>query len=446
MIIKLSEKQYKWLNEAKDIIINEDVYVNGIKGKKANLTYSKRQSTNRTVNKGNLKSSDMLDTSKMDQNNNDTFIVPLKGGINSYNITSIKGTEVMHYFKNKINHKKTQMQIDVNGQKSDFELFMEDPEWNEFLNTFINKVSNVVNSAINNFDNKEKFTEVSIYPVPSSSQFNPFMCKMIAGKAQISGLNTREITSSIFKKDLTDLQKDTDFINKNKEYYSSRMYKGGYSDVTHEQWLDDTIRKYNNTTSAQDETLINNYNQCINRVITSYRNKTNPQTLAANYQQLVNAKQEIRNKLKKNKWENAFSQIRYAKGPSIEKRSQAIWDLITPILGKTYMSKNQIPIVEIRPENFQIKNLTNDTRMGLKNYFKAQDGIADEVKRIQNTIFVIFDDNISGGATLSDICYQCKKLGINYLVPITFGEMRTKYNNGMIQVNKPSKEGRFKNY
>lgn len=109
-------------------------------------------------------------------------------------------------------------------------------------------------------------------------------------------------------------------------------------------------------------------------------------------------------------------------------------------------NENCIDIVEIRPENFQIKNLTNDTRMGLKNYFKLQDVADDEIKRIQNTVFVIFDDNISGGATLSDICYQCKKIGINYLVPITFGEMRTKYSQGRLQVNKPSKNGRFENY
>lgn len=185
----------------------------------------------------------------------------------------------------------------------------------------------------------------------------------------------------------------------------------------------------------------------VNRVLTSYRNKTNVQTLANNYQQLVNAYKAIRQKLGKNKWENAFSQIKYAKGPSIEKRSNNIWELVTPILGKTFMSKqNKIDIVEIRPENFQIKKLTNDTRMGLKNYFKLQDVADEEIKRIQNTVFVIFDDNVSGGATLSDICYQCRKIGINYIVPITFGEMRVKYTQGMLQVNKPSKNGRFQNY
>ena len=89
--------------------------------------------------------------------------------------------------------------------------------------------------------------------------------------------------------------------------------------------------------------------------------------------------------------------------------------------------------------NFQIKNLSNDIRMGLKNYFKAQDGIEDELARIEGTVFVIFDDNISGGATLSDICYQAKKLGIKYIIPITFGEMRVKYNQGVMAINAPDK-------
>ena len=442
MNIKITVSQYILLERK----IDEDVYVNGINGKKANLTYTKRQNTNMTKNRGNMKSSDMLDTGKMDQNNNDTFIVPLKGGINSYNITSIKGVDVMHYFKNKISNKKTETELTVNGVKNEYQLIMQDSEFHNFLNVFIQKVGNVVNYAVGNFQNKEGFTDVSIYPVPSSSNFNTFMCKAIAGKVKISGLNTRQITTEIFKKDLSDLQKDIPFINKNKEYYSGRMYKGGNNDMSHEEYLDDTIRKFNNTTAAQNQTLIDNYNMWVNRVITSYRQKVAPETLAKNYNELVKAEQEIRQRLNKSKWDNAFNKLKYAKGPSVEKRSEAIWNIVTPILGKQYMTKHKIDIVEIEKKNFQIKNLSNDIRMGLKNYFKAQNNIEDEIKQLQNTIFVIFDDNISGGATLSDICYQCKKLGINYLVPITFGEMRTKYSQGMLQINKPSKNGKFENY
>ncbi len=73
----------------------------------------------------------------------------------------------------------------------------------------------------------------------------------------------------------------------------------------------------------------------------------------------------------------------------------------------------------------------------MRNYFKPKDNIEEELKKINGTVFVIFDDNISGGATLSDICYQAKQLGIKYIIPITFGQMREKYAIGRLSVNKP---------
>ena len=103
---------------------------------------------------------------------------------------------------------------------------------------------------------------------------------------------------------------------------------------------------------------------------------------------------------------------------------------------------------KLQAEDFQIKNLSNDVRMGMKNYFALNSELAkEEMEKIKGTIFVIFDDNISGGATLSDICMQAKQLGIEYIIPITFGEMQMKYNLGIgNQINKPSKSGRFENY
>ena len=434
------------INEEQLQKLNEDVFVSGLKRKKAKLSYNKRQNTNRTRNMGNYSSSDMLDTGKMDQNNADTFIVPLKGGINSYNITSIKGTEVMHYFKNKFSKKTTNINIEVNGEKSEYELMMEDSEFREFRDTFVSKVSNVVNYVSKEIASKDKnfkgFKGVSIYPVPSSSNFNVEMAKILQDfNIGISGLPCRKIDTSLFKKDLSDLQKDTDFINKNKEYFNGRYYQQGGDDKTHIDVMNDNIRKFKNVTAAQEQSLIDNYNKCINKVILSYRNKVSPKRLALNYSNLVDAKEAIRQKLGKARWKNAFSQIKYAKGPSVESRTQEIWNIVTPILGKSFMSqeKNRVDIVEIRPENFQIKNFTNDVRMGLKNFYKAQEGIEDELARIEGTVFVIFDDNVSGGATLSDICYQASKLGIKYIVPITFGQMRTKYSVGTMKINAPEK-------
>jgi hypothetical protein len=58
----------------------EDVYMNNIdtKNKKVGLTYNKNRGVR---NKGNLNSFDMLKTDKMDTNDDDTYEVPLKGGI-----------------------------------------------------------------------------------------------------------------------------------------------------------------------------------------------------------------------------------------------------------------------------------------------------------------------------------------------------------------------------
>lgn len=432
--IHISEEQFQRLNE--------DVFVSGLKHKKAKLSYDKRQSSGRTRNVGNYNSSDMLNTGKMDQNNADTFVVPLKGGINSYNITSIKGTEVMHYFKNKFSNKTTSINIEVNGEKSEYELMMEDSEFQEFLKTFCSKVSNVVNYVSKEIASKDKnfkgFKGVSIYPVPSSSNFNVEMSTILQRfNIGISGLPCRKIDTRLFEKDLSDLQKDQDFINKNKEYYNSRYYQNGGYDKSHLDVVDDSLRKFRNTTAAQDEALINNYNMWVKRVITSYRAKVSPQKIAQNYDNLVKAKADIRKKLGKNIWEKVFSAIKYAKGPSVDERTKNIQNIVSSVFGKTYISENPIDVVEISPKKFQIKNLSNDVRMGLKNYFKAQDDIEDELERIEGTVFVIFDDNISGGATLSDICYQAKKIGIKYIVPITFGQMRTKYSVGTMKINAP---------
>ena len=427
-----------YINEEQLQRLNEDVYVSGLKRKKAKLSYDKRQNADRVRNMGNYNSSDMLNTGKMDQNNADTFIVPLKGGINSYNITSIKGTEVMHYFKNKT----TNINIEVNGEKSEYELMMEDSEFREFLETFCFKVSNVVNHVSKEIASKDKnfkgFKGVSIYPVPSSSRFNTEMAAILQKfNIGISGLPCRKIDTRLFEKDLSDLQKDQDFINKNKEYFNGRYFQNGEDDKTHLDVMNDTIRKFKNVTAAQDQTLIDEYNMWVNRVITSYRTKVSPQKLAQNYDNLVKARAAIRAKLGKGRWDNAFNKIKYAKGPSVDERTANIQSIVASVMGKTYISKNNIDIVEISPQNFQIKNFTDDVRMGLQNFFKAQGGIEEELARIEGTVFVIFDDNVSGGATLSDICYQASKLGIKYIVPITFGQMRTKYSVGTMKINAP---------
>ena len=73
----------------------------------------------------------MLKTDKMEKNNGDTYEVPLKGGIMSYNITSIKGVDVMHYFKNYFDKKATKTKI--NGEENIvFHAYDKDAEYGGF--------------------------------------------------------------------------------------------------------------------------------------------------------------------------------------------------------------------------------------------------------------------------------------------------------------------------
>ena len=136
--------------------------------------------------------------------------------------------------------------------------------------------------------------------------------------------------------------------------------------------------------------------------------------------------------------------LKYSKGPSIEKRSGEIYSLLKKegyLQGMPKPNENN-PYSQVcrwEPVNFQIKNLGNDVRMALKNYFTPNDDnemVNNEVNNIKNNIVVIFDDNVSGGATLSDICLQLQNLGVEYIVPITFGKMRESWNVGTMTINK----------
>ena len=119
-------------NDIKDII-NEVVYADrnkiNDKNKTIGLTYSKEK---RALSNANT--ADKLGTNEMDQDNANTIEVPLKGGFISYNITDIKGTEIMHYFKKKWASRQ-KVYIDVkkqDGNKDKYELQMDNNE-NELL-------------------------------------------------------------------------------------------------------------------------------------------------------------------------------------------------------------------------------------------------------------------------------------------------------------------------
>lgn len=138
-----------------------------------------------------------------------------------------------------------------------------------------------------------------------------------------------------------------------------------------------------------------------------------------------------------------YTTLKGTKSQVEARNTEEVWSIVKPYFRGSGIKS--IPIHRLQPQDFQIKTFTNDVRMGMKNYFSSNaDIVKQEMEKIKGTVFVIFDDNISGGATLSDICSQAKNLGIEYIIPITFGEMKTKYSLGRgRQVNMPSK-GQFK--
>ena len=458
--IIISESQHK--------ILLEDVYINGINNKKkqANLTYSKNN-----YSKGNLSPNDKLRTDKMNINNGDTYEVPLKGGIISYNITSIKGKEVMHYFKRNLGKSggKTEVAFkNEEGEKEFYELVMENSEFQQFLKDFEQKVGAVVNSKISDFktEDGEQPTELSIYPVPSSSNFNITMGKILSVTG-FEGMNVSLINSNILKKDTSKLMKDLDFIEKNKEYYNSPYGKTSDKDGTrelpysHQDQLDTDLNKL--IAHSNINKYIDELNRLGTKLIQTYnaRNKQNitPRQIerigdlygkyALTYEQLVNSatyKSTIENKYKTRMANKLIKAIKYSKGPSIEGRTIGIYNIARQSQSfKAYDIQTQTPLDVCQWEtiNFEIKKFGNDTRMGLMNYYQKNNNADDaemveqEIEKARNTVVVVFDDNVSGGATLSDICLQLKKLGINNIIPITFGEMSQQWRVGMTDVYKP---------
>lgn len=466
--VKISESAYQYY-------INEDVFINGISNNKnkniANLTYKRNNNGSIARNRGNMTSLDMLKTNLMDNNSGQTtYEVKLKGGITSYNITDINGTEVMHYFKRKFSNEETRIKLG----DTEYDLEMQDTEFRNFMAQFLNKVNSVVEYRARQFMENNKgltFSNIYIYPVPSSSNFNNEMVKRIVkNNHTIDNLPVSAISSSILKKDTSNLEKDTDFIDKNRDYYNSERWQTGGNGGSHMQAVDNDLNRLSRLESVKAEidkanefTKIENRKQTgsllsqLNYVSARLNNpeKYGAPTLKSIkklYDLYIEYQEAVKNITKAGEYYDTIAQkyhkphlkkvaeaIKYSKGPSIEGRTQRILQIL-----KEYNMTNGLPVKPYdicmwQPANFQIKKLGNDSRMALKNYFSINNDSSEaELKNTDNSIVVIFDDNISGGATLSDICYQLQKIGVKYMIPITFGKMRTSYSQGIGQViNKP---------
>ena len=425
-------------------VLNELVYVNGINGKKATLNYD---NSDAKIHDDNLFKSDYVKTDKMDKNNDDTYEVPLKGGLMSYNITSILGVKVMHYFKKYFQHEKEM--IDINGQ--DYELTMLDQEFKRFMNQFKKKIWTVISKKIEEYKKEDGFEPVgiSLYPVKSSSNFNEKMVEVLSG-TDLNGLPIQTINVGLFQKDLRNLERDEEFIEKNKELYGREMYVGTTTKSlsgTIDQQVTKEVQKQKHIKELQK--YINIANDCLDYCVSLFNiqyktalkvgRNTEPiiQRMANAYKIYCDGVDWVdthlrygANRLRGSK--DVYNVLKFAKPIATEKRSKEIWELVKPYLedkvsdvkaGKKYSYINMQPL---EPAYFQIKNLVDPIRMGMKGYFSPSDDeemFQKEVEKTKGTVFIIFDDNIGGGATLSDICMQAKEAGIEHIIPITFGSL-----------------------
>ena len=461
------EIQKKKLEESK---LNESAYIDRIKGKKAMIHYEKNGDNGTDRAKGNLLSGEKLKTDLMDKSNNDTYKVQLKGGLMSYNITSIKGEYVMQYFKHYFDSQKAEAEI--GGKK--YEMDMEANEFNDFMNQFKRKIEIVVEDYMKDLRMRPdtEFRAISIYPIKSSSNFNVKMAQELS-KLQVCGMQIQAIDTNILTKDLNNLQIDSDFVRMNQGFYDSPRSKRETSVMN---FLQNDINRSTNIQKAQQTVnLVNLQTKKILNCIQNLKYAKNKEIaidrIAEHYKLYADyIKQIIRDAHYHNEITDEDSKvtlykiikpIKYSKGPSIENRTIKIIEMIktrlwgerSKIDGEPYL-KNPYEICEWRPSPFEIKKISNGERMGLRNIYRFDDDphttspetikhVQEELERIKGTLFIVFDDNISGGSTLSDVCYQFMQKGIEkrYMLPITFGQMSESWTLGRIPLFKP--EGGF---
>lgn len=447
-----------------DEFLTEDAYINGLdkKNKRVNLTYTTQRFKR---GQSDFRKGDYVKTDKMDSLGGDTYEVPLKGGITSYNITSINGSLVMKYFKHFFDSQKTTVGVkNSRGNEEMYELEMKKSEYDDFMSQFISKVGSVINYACSEFKSKssfDQFPEIALYPVPSSSGFNLKMGQELARR--IPGVTL--IDSGLFKKNLEQLKKDSQFISQNQEYYNKRAIVQGSSDMrTGEMMVDDELLRLQAVNKAQSyverlrgigKELIGlwhareqykkggSYEDRLTRLYSDYYNT---------YAALISASSYTtkRGKAQKAELGKVATLIKYSKPKRVEIRSEDIWNTVGPQLrGKKAdngLPFKQIPVGEWSVVPYQIKNAYDPVRMGLMGYFsKDEEVFRKEAEKIKNSVLVVFDDNVSGGATLSDICYQAKQLGAKFIIPITFGKMSKKFSAGLgkIKLLEPDKRGKY---
>ena len=83
-----------------------------------------------------------------------------------------------------------------------------------------------------------------------------------------------------------------------------------------------------------------------------------------------------------------------------------------------------------RAKNFEIKSIEDKRRRSLEGLFEINPKLNGIQQNLKGKHIVIFDDNISSGATLDDICLELQKYGVASILPITLAIIpKTSYGN-----------------
>lgn len=83
-----------------------------------------------------------------------------------------------------------------------------------------------------------------------------------------------------------------------------------------------------------------------------------------------------------------------------------------------------------RAKNFEIKSIEDKKRRSIEGLFEINPNLKGIQQHLKGKHIIVFDDNISSGATLDDICLELGKYGVESILPITLAIIpKTVYGN-----------------
>ena len=108
---------------------------------------------------------------------------------------------------------------------------------------------------------------------------------------------------------------------------------------------------------------------------------------------------------------------------------KAIEELIK-VMRKGRKGRDKTKDANGRAKNFEIKSIEDRRRRSIEGLFEINPKLNGIQQYLKGKHIVIFDDNISSGSTLDDICLELQKYGVASILPITLAIIpKTSYDN-----------------